>query len=48
MERISISKNSMAAIRHDAGDKEKFIFVQGTHQTMTNLTIQLAYSTQPT
>jgi hypothetical protein len=47
MKRIRISKISRAAIRHGAGDKEIFISVHGTYQTISNLTIQPAYSTQP-
>ena len=43
-----ISKNSTAAIRHDAGDKDNFYSVHGTYQTTTNLTIHPAYATQPT
>jgi hypothetical protein len=48
MKRTRISNKTTAAIRPNAGDKDKFISVDGTYQTMTNLRIQPAYSTQPT
>jgi hypothetical protein len=48
MKRNRISKKPTAAIRPDVGDKDNFISVSRTYQTMTNLRIQPACSTQPT